>query len=296
MISFCPLLCGAVAGAASRLTTSPIDLLKIRLQVQRFDPERKYRTLLQSIKTIYHEEGLRGFWKGTTPALVLYITYTACQFEVYDLLNGLFNKDTFKGASFLKGAISAGTGTLITYPFDLVRTKMSMHVQRIHIPSVITGIIKEEGIKGLYKGLAPTLGQIMLGMACTFWIHDALTRKDCIFEGKSIVSSSLIAGAISGIAAKTLTMPIDVLRKRLQLNACISNASILSKHSMAPVYVNKPASIVSSSIIKELGHIWRVEGIRGLWSGWTMAICKAAPVTAVTFGVYGTCMRAMNGG
>ena len=293
-----------MAGALSRLTTAPIDLLKIRLQVQRFKPERKYRGLLQSIATIYGEEGLRGFWKGTTSALVLYVAYAGCQFEVYDLLGGLINKDTFRGASFLKGAIAAGTCTLVTYPFDIVRTKMSMHVQRIHMPTVIRGILREEGIRGLYKGLVPTLSQIIPGMACTFWVHDVLTRRDhqyhyyssYVQEGKPIVSSSSMAGAIAGAMAKTLTMPIDVLRKRLELNP-IHGAPTASYNPLtAPVYINKPASTISSGILKELGHIWRVEGIRGLWSGWTMALCKAAPVTAVTFGVYGACMRAINGG
>lgn len=54
-------LCGAMAGMTTRLVIAPMDVLKIRLQVQDYAPARinarKYQNIINAIKTIFKEEG-----------------------------------------------------------------------------------------------------------------------------------------------------------------------------------------------------------------------------------------------
>lgn len=62
-----PLLAGA-----TRLLAAPLDLIKIRFQVQpapiaNGHAEAKYAGLLQAVRSIYAEEGLRSFWRATWP-------------------------------------------------------------------------------------------------------------------------------------------------------------------------------------------------------------------------------------
>lgn len=67
--------CGGAAGLASRLLVAPLDVLKIRFQLQR-EPVRAgggglYRGLLQSARLVAAEEGLRSLWRGNGAALAL---------------------------------------------------------------------------------------------------------------------------------------------------------------------------------------------------------------------------------
>ena len=81
---------GATAGCIARLVVAPLDVVKIRLQVQ-IEPLHggggKYKGMLHAFRTILAEEGLRGYWRGTLPALLLWVPYTAVQFTVLDQFN-----------------------------------------------------------------------------------------------------------------------------------------------------------------------------------------------------------------
>ena len=85
-------LAGAVAGGAARCVVAPLDVVKIRLQVQ-LEPTHggagagKYSGTAQALRLIFREEGLKGLWRGTLPALLLWVPYTAIQFATLGQLN-----------------------------------------------------------------------------------------------------------------------------------------------------------------------------------------------------------------
>src|SRR6218665_2266116 len=57
---------GAVAGSASVLSNTPIDVVKTRMQGLE---SHRYRNTIDCITKIYIHEGFRGFYKGLTPRL-----------------------------------------------------------------------------------------------------------------------------------------------------------------------------------------------------------------------------------
>ncbi|MCO5575850.1 hypothetical protein L7F22_029655 [Adiantum nelumboides] len=85
-------IAGAVAGGVSRTITAPLDVIKIRFQVQleptstrswnRFSQPSKYTGILQATRDIINEEGIKGLWRGNVPALFMVMPYTAIQFVV----------------------------------------------------------------------------------------------------------------------------------------------------------------------------------------------------------------------
>ena len=85
--TFTQAMAGAFAGMLSRVVVAPLDVIKIRMQVQ-VEPvggggtlgAGKYRGIAQCARTILKEEGARGLWAGTVPALFLWVPYTAVQF------------------------------------------------------------------------------------------------------------------------------------------------------------------------------------------------------------------------
>jgi Mitochondrial carrier protein len=71
-----PSFAGAGAGAVTSILCSPLDLAKTRLQVQNAiapataTVKLKYVGVFPTLRTIFLEEGLRGWYQGLTPALI----------------------------------------------------------------------------------------------------------------------------------------------------------------------------------------------------------------------------------
>ena len=77
--------------------------------------------------------------------------------------------------------------------------------------------MREDGIGGFYKGIGPTLFQVIPYMGLSFYIHN-LTKTTIMktAPGKNHLAD-LIAGGAAGVISKTVMMPVDVVRKRLQV-------------------------------------------------------------------------------
>lgn len=88
-----------------------------------------------------------------------------------------------------------------------------------------------------------------------------------------------LSGAIAGIASKTALMPIDVIRKRLQIQG--SPYKVYAMRNL-PVY---------SGFQDCVKQMWAKEGLFGFYRGLGLAILKSAPASATSFLVYGIFSR-----
>ncbi|XP_013414910.1 graves disease carrier protein homolog isoform X3 [Lingula anatina] len=89
-------LCGGLAGALAQTATYPLDVTRRRMQVATMLPEgHKFRTLRQTFKTIWVEDGLRnGLFRGLTINYVRVIPTVSISFTVYETLKQKLNLDT----------------------------------------------------------------------------------------------------------------------------------------------------------------------------------------------------------
>lgn len=155
---------GAVAGGCARVAVAPLDVLKIRFQVQvECAGARKYTGLVQAARLILAEEGARGLWRGTAPALLLWAPYTAVQFAVLEQLNSAWRragKDPGKApASFASGAAASAAATVASYPLDVLRTVMASQGGPGAFPTVraaLDGVVAARGRAALFAGLGVT--------------------------------------------------------------------------------------------------------------------------------------------
>ena len=89
-------LAGGIAGGVSRLVIAPLDVVKIRLQLQRAPLASRaggaappaYTGIRQTALRVLREEGLRQLWGGNGAAMALWVAYSAVQFPAYAALRG----------------------------------------------------------------------------------------------------------------------------------------------------------------------------------------------------------------
>lgn len=83
---------GSASGVITRLLCQPLDVLKIRFQLQvepikkNVTTNSKYRSVLQATNLIVREEGIKALWKGHVPGQLLSISYGVAQFTSFEVL------------------------------------------------------------------------------------------------------------------------------------------------------------------------------------------------------------------
>ncbi|ELT96754.1 hypothetical protein CAPTEDRAFT_101463 [Capitella teleta] len=167
---------GAISGALTRTVSQPLDVLKIRFQLQtesfsKHNKQSIYYGIRQATGRIYREEGLRAFWRGHSPAQCLSVTYGIVQFSsfetmtrvIYENLPGYFSSEIKVFTHFVCGGFSGVAATIFAQPFDVIRTRVvaqgepKIYKNMLHAALVM---VTRESPRSLYKGLMPTLLQI----------------------------------------------------------------------------------------------------------------------------------------
>lgn len=294
-------IAGAGSGLVSRFVIAPLDVIKIRLQLQVHsisDPVSVrsvngpvYKGTLGTLNQILREEGLTGLWKGNIPAEAMYLAYGSVQFSAYTYISHLLETVSEPytipsyANSFISGALAGACATTATYPLDLLRTRFAAQGRDRVYSSILASlrhIAEHEGPSGFFRGLGAGVSQIVPYMGLFFASYEAL---------KPIVASSAIplpfgtsdaaAGVIASVLSKTAVYPLDTTRKRLQVQGPMRSRYV---HRNIPVY---------AGVVNTLSHIWTHEGRRGLYRGLTVSLLKAAPASAVTMWTYERIMGAM---
>ncbi|KAJ3502904.1 hypothetical protein NM208_g16624 [Fusarium decemcellulare] len=288
---------GAIAGLVSRFIIAPLDVVKIRLQLQPHsltDPLSSlreapaYQGTIATLKHILKHEGITGLWKGNVPAELLYVCYGAVQFTTYRtmtvfLQTSLPTRLPDAAESFIAGAASGAAATSVTYPLDLLRTRFAAQGRhRIYqsLRSAVWDIKRDEGYRGFFRGIGPGLGQIVPFMGMFFVTYESLRIS---MEGLHMPwgSGDATAGMLASVISKTAVFPLDLVRKRIQVQG-----PSRSRY----VYENIPEYSTTRGAVRS---ILRTEGFRGLYKGLSISLLKSAPASAVTLWTYEQSLRLM---
>lgn len=253
-------------------------MVKIRLQLQTHslsDPLTHtdlrgspiYKGTLPTIKRIVRDEGVRALWKGNVPAEILYVAYGAIQFVTINSVSaGLrtaFGDNTIPLAAekFIGGAVAGAAATTATYPLDLLRTRFAAQGnEKIYksLLSSIQHIAYHEGPKGFYQGLGAGVGQIMPYMGIYFAAYETLRIPVRNMELPFGLGDAA-AGVTASIIAKTSVFPLDLIRKRLQVQGPSRGK-----------YVHRNIPLYNKGVFGTFTRILAFEGPRGLYRGLTV--------------------------
>ncbi|RDY06870.1 S-adenosylmethionine carrier 1, chloroplastic/mitochondrial [Mucuna pruriens] len=84
------LVLGGLAGGLSAYLTTPLDVVKTRLQVQ--GSTLRYTGWLDAIRSIWATEGMKGMFRGSIPRIAWYIPASALTFMAVEFLREHFNE------------------------------------------------------------------------------------------------------------------------------------------------------------------------------------------------------------
>lgn len=112
------MIAGGGSGFITRMLCQPLDVLKIRFQLQ-VEPilksnVSKYQSVVHATNVILKEEGVKALWKGHVPAQLLSISYGVAQFWTFEVLTKQASKLNLSPSfspmvNFTCGAIAGNT-------------------------------------------------------------------------------------------------------------------------------------------------------------------------------------------
>ncbi|KAL9130054.1 MAG: hypothetical protein Q9217_001658 [Psora testacea] len=186
--------------------------------------------------------------------------------------------------AFISGAVAGASATTLTYPLDLLRTRFAAQgPDKVYasLRSSIRDIARQEGPKGFFQGLGVGVGQIVPYMGLFFSAYETL-RPPLATLSLPFGSGDATAGVLASVLAKTGVFPLDLIRKRLQVQGPTRVRYVGGK---IPVY-GKGVWRTSKAIVAK-------EGWRGLYSGLGVGLLKAAPASAITMWTYERALKFM---
>lgn len=159
---FWELVAGGTAGGCQVIFTNPLEIVKIRLQMQG-EAAKLEGAVPKGAVHIVRQLGLVGLYKGASACLLRDIPFSAIYFPAYAHLK----KDVFsegyngKQLSFLEtlasAAIAGMPAAYLTTPADVVKTRLQVESRtgQTHYKGLFDAfskIYREEGFKAFFKG------------------------------------------------------------------------------------------------------------------------------------------------
>nr|GMC97631.1 probable envelope ADP,ATP carrier protein, chloroplastic [Ipomoea batatas]GMC99700.1 probable envelope ADP,ATP carrier protein, chloroplastic [Ipomoea batatas] len=214
---------GAMAGAAAKTVTAPLDRIKLIMQTHGLrageESAKKAIGFIEAVTSIGKAEGIKGYWKGNLPQVIRIIPYSAVQLFAYETYKKIFTgKD---GELSVIGRLAAGacagmTSTFVTYPLDVLRLRLAVEPGYKTMTEVALNMLKEEGIASFYNGLGPSLIGIAPYIAVNFCVFD-LVKKSLPEKYQKSTQTSLVTGLISATVATLTCYPLDTVRRQMQM-------------------------------------------------------------------------------
>lgn len=180
------ILCGIFTGFCISYVLSPVELFRIKMQVQNKDSSIKYKGTGDCALTILKTNGLKGVYQGWTSTVIREMPANALYFGVYESLvqwsiKRYSNRNEIPLLHFVTHGALAGVALWIgTFHLDVIKSRIQSDNfnDRKYKSFLYTTkhIYQENGIKGFYKGIGPCLVRAPIINAATFLTFESITK------------------------------------------------------------------------------------------------------------------------
>ncbi|CAA2986542.1 mitochondrial substrate carrier family P [Olea europaea subsp. europaea] len=242
------------------------------------------------LSLILHKHLMGVVIRGNGASVARIVPYAALHYMAYEeyrrwIILGFPGTGRGPVLDLMAGSFAGGTAVLFTYPLDLVRTKLAYQVadsSKLNVKGLVPGeqvykgirdcfskTYKEAGIRGLYRGVAPSLYGIFPYAGLKFYFYEEMKRH---VPGKhrNDITVKLVCGSVAGLLGQTFTYPLDVARRQMQVQRILRSTN----------------GGDMKSTMETLVMIVRREGWKQLFSGLSINYLKVVPSVAIGFTVY----------
>jgi len=277
-----PLLHDAFAGAVSGLligiTLQPLEIIKVcqivnPMRLATIENARFTTSFYTSIRLIYRLEGLKGFWRGLSPALLKMVTGSAVYFQILQDMTRYSTKSGFVGAQadFVTSGSARMLSAIVCNPLNVIRTRFEVvgFNEYSNLWDAFRKIYAKEGYRGFMKGSLTCMLRDGPFAGVYFAILN-LTKTELKPLKLSNPVSTMTAGLFAGVIATTLTQPFEVLRTKIQVS------------QERKMNVDYKFGGISSKLLE----IYSKDGINGLTKGLVPRLMRKPLSNALTFTLF----------
>ncbi|KAH8167788.1 hypothetical protein CIB48_g471 [Xylaria polymorpha] len=300
---------GYISGAAGIIVGNPLDVMKVRLQVQQALSSQNNFPLKSSLGA------------GVAAPILGYGFLTAILYDVYAKTEGILNRslqpsslhgnhipNSSAGDSngtgsnlstiWLAGAVGGLAIWIVSTPTELIKCQAqsaSSPTTRTYAPSSSWGIacavLRAEGVRGLYRGGVVTALRDSIGYGFYFgayklseriisaklasWSASAGNGSGNGEEWMQKTAGVLLGGGIAGVVSWASIYPLDLIKTLVQSQPPLDTAAV----PLLRTADRKGATQIAKELYREKGMLVFFQGL-GLCS------LRAFVVNAVQWGVY----------
>ncbi|KAL7104314.1 hypothetical protein ACP275_08G236200 [Erythranthe tilingii] len=296
---------GGIASIVAGCSTHPLDLIKVRMQLQgessaapvqtaSLRPALAFQTTAAAHNfptppprvgpvsvglRIIQQDGAGALFSGISATVLRQTLYSTTRMGLYEVLKTKWTDPETKTMPLTSkigaGLVAGGIGAAVGNPADVAMVRMQADgrlpaSQRRNYKSVvdaITQMSRSEGIASLWRGSSLTVNRAMLVTASQLASYDQF--KELILEKRLMndgLGTHVTASFAAGFVASVASNPVDVIKTRVM--------NMRVEEGAAPPY--KGAVDCAMKTI-------RAEGPMALYKGFIPTISRQGPFTVVLF-------------
>lgn len=120
------LMAGAIAGAASKTLTAPLDRVKLFYQVN-----KSKKNIIGTIKQMIHEGGITSLWRGNWINVIKTAPKSSIRFAFYDYIKKIYRKyndveDLGYRERLIAGSIAGFISQTAIFPLEVLKVKLTL--------------------------------------------------------------------------------------------------------------------------------------------------------------------------
>jgi hypothetical protein len=301
------IVAGSVSGCAGVIVCHPIDVVRTHIQTS-----SSYRSnssssttairgtrdgALPTFRSLWHTQGMKGFYRGITGPLVAQALYKSLIFTtnstVHSALSRRRSSRSKTSLLFLSGFIAGSVNAFLVAPIEMIRTHQILSDKSFYTSfrSFALGHNNTSGSSSnlrflLWRGLLPTILRDGPGIGLyfltfestkvlflnyynnTIGTHQPMEHAQQQQQQNQPLWCRLLAGSLAGIAFWVWALPIDTIKANIEA----SSSSYITN-------LSSPQRPCIRTIVDG-------EGIRYLLRAWPVALGRGIPSAAVTLTTY----------
>lgn len=176
---------GGGAGAIGQVAVYPLEICKTRLAIA---APGVYAGLLDCLRSVVQREGMGALYKGLGTSVIGIVPYAGIDLAVNSAFKDVASRvysargeEPGVSAVLACGMISSTMAMLMTYPINLVRTRL----QASGMPGtpeyagpldVVRQAVRAGGLSALYQGLLPNLLKVLPATSISYAVYDRLCK------------------------------------------------------------------------------------------------------------------------